>query len=73
MNKENDWNHVTAASMVEGPIKNITHKKIAIAIKVIKPEKVAEPSEEMISASKEVGVSDGGTLPTCVRWERNAR
>ena len=24
---ENDWDHVTATSMIEGPIKNITCKK----------------------------------------------
>ena len=29
MNKENDWDHVTAASMVEGPIKNVTCKEMA--------------------------------------------
>ena len=60
MNKENDWDHVTAASMVEGPIKNLTREEIAIAIKVMKPGKAAGPSEvcvEMISASGEVGVS----------------
>ena len=37
MNKENDWGLVTEASMVEGPIKNVTHKEIAIALKVLKP------------------------------------
>ena len=60
MNKENDWDHVTAASMVEGPIKNVTHKEMVIALKVMKPGKAAGPSEvcaEMISVSGEVGVS----------------
>ena len=60
VNKENDCDHVTAASMVEGPIKNVTREEMAIAIKVMKPKKAAEPSEvcaEMISASGEVGVS----------------
>ena len=33
MNKENDWDHVTAASMVEGPIKNVTREEMAVAIK----------------------------------------
>ena len=33
MNKENDWDHVTAASMVEGPIKNVNREEMAIAIK----------------------------------------
>ena len=59
MNKENNWGHVTAASMVEGPIKNVTREEIAIAIKVIKPGKAAGPSEvcaEMISASGDVGI-----------------
>ena len=30
MNKENDWDHVTAASIVERPIKNVTLKEMAI-------------------------------------------
>ena len=61
MNKENDWDHVTQASMVEGgPIKNVTREEMAIAIKVMKPGKAAGSSEvwaEMISASGVVGVS----------------
>ena len=60
MNKEDGWDHVTAASMVEGPIKNVTREEMAIPIKEIKPRKAAGPSEvcaEMISASVEVGVS----------------
>ena len=28
MNKEKDWNHVTAVSVVKGPIKNVTRKKM---------------------------------------------
>ena len=46
-NKENDWDHVTAASMVEGLIKNVTREEMAIAIKVMKPEKAPGPSESM--------------------------
>ena len=60
MNKEDGWDHVTAASMVEGPIKNVTREEMAIAIKEIKPRKAAGPSEvcaEIISASAEVGVN----------------
>ena len=60
MNKENNWDHITVASMVEGPIKNVNCKEIAIAIKMMKPGKAARPLEvcaEMISASGEVGVS----------------
>ena len=60
MNKENDGDHVTEASMVEGLFKNVTREEMSIAIKVMKPGKTAGPSEicaEMISASGEVGVS----------------
>ena len=45
MNKENDWDHVTEASMIERPIINITPQEMAIAIKVMKPGKEAGPSE----------------------------
>ena len=51
---------MTAASMVEGSIKNAIRKKMAIAIEMIKPGKAAEPSEvcvEMISATGKVGLS----------------
>ena len=41
MNKENDWDHVTEARMVEGSIKNVTREEMAIAIKVMKPGKTA--------------------------------
>ena len=59
-NKENDWDHVTAAFMIERLIRNVTRKEMAIAIKVIKRGKAAgffEVCAEMISASGEVGVS----------------
>ena len=39
MNKENDWDQVTEASMVEVPIKNVIREEMAIAIKVMKPGK----------------------------------
>ena len=67
INKENDWDHVTAASMVKGPIKNVIQEKMAIAIKVMKPGKAAGPSEvcaEMISASG-VGVGVMVSANTC--------
>ena len=41
MNKEKDWNQVTAVGMVKGLIKNIIRKKMSIAIKVIKLRKAA--------------------------------
>ena len=41
MNKEKDWNQVTAVGMVKGLIKNIIPKKMSIAIKVIKLGKAA--------------------------------
>ena len=51
---------MTAASMIKGPIKKVTHKKMMTAIKVMKPGKAAGPSEvcaEILSASGEVGVN----------------
>ena len=45
MNKENDWDHMREASMVEGPIENVTHEEMAIAIIAMKPRKTAGPSE----------------------------
>ena len=60
VNKENDWSHVTAASMVKKSIKNVTREEMAIAIKVMKPGKAAGPSKvcvEVVSAGGEVGAS----------------
>ena len=59
LNKEINWDHVTAASMVEEPIKNVTCKEMAIAIKVMKPGKAgsSEVCAEMISASGKEAVS----------------
>ena len=74
-NKENDWDHVTAASMVEGPIKNDTCKEMVVAIKVMKPGKAVGPSKvcaEKISA-RLVRVSVMVKLCQCIGWERNAR
>ena len=39
MNNENNWDHVTATSVVEGPIKYVNCKEIARAIKLMKPGK----------------------------------
>ena len=81
MNKENDWEHVTEASMEEGPIKNVTGEEIAIAIKVMKPRKAAGPFEvcaEMIFAREErvsvmmefcQRVLDGKGMPD--EWQTN--
>ena len=60
INKGNDWDHVTEASMVEGPIENVTQEEMAIAKKVIKPGKAAGSSKvcvKIVSASGEVGLS----------------
>ena len=43
MNKENDWDHVTEASMVEGPINNVTCEETTIAIKVMRPGRQLDP------------------------------
>ena len=45
MNKDNDWDHMTAASLIERLIKNVTREEMVIAIKVMKPGKAAGPSE----------------------------
>ena len=42
-NKENDWDHVIAVSVIEGPIKNVTREEMAIAMKVIKQERQLDP------------------------------
>ena len=58
--KENDWDHKTEARVVERPIEKITRKNMAIAIKVMKPDKVFGPSEvcaELITASGESGIT----------------
>ena len=50
-------------------VKIVTHKEMAVAIKVMKPEKAAGPSEicaEMISASGEVGVGVMVELCQCM-------
>ena len=68
MNEENDWDQVTAASVVMGPIKNVTCKEMVIGVKVIKPGKAAGPSElstEIISAIGEVGV---GVMVELCQW-----
>ena len=44
MNEENDLDHVTAASMVEGYLK-CCREEMAITIEVMKPAKVAGPSK----------------------------
>ena len=43
MHKENDWDHMTKASMLEGPIKKVSHKEMVIAIKLTKLEKEVGP------------------------------
>ena len=43
MNKKNDWDHVTEASMVDEPIKNVKGEEMVIAIKVMKPGIAAGP------------------------------
>ena len=41
MNKENDWDHTRAAGMIEGPNKNVAHKEMVIAIRVMELGKAA--------------------------------
>ena len=60
MIKENDLDNVTAVGIVERPNKNVTREEMAITIKMLKRGKAAAlfvVCAEMISASREVGVS----------------
>ena len=66
MNKENNWDHMTGASMVEVPF---TCKEMVTVIKAMKPGKSAGPVEvcvQMISASGEVGISVTMELCQCI-------
>ena len=65
MNKENDWDYMTKASVVEGSIEKVTCKQM---VKAIKPGKAAGPSEvcaEIIFFSGEVGITV--TMELCLR------
>ena len=58
VNKENEWDHTTEASMVEKPIKKVTREEMKIAIKPMKTGKTAGSTKvwvEMISAGREMG------------------
>ena len=55
INKENNWDHMTEASMVEGLVEKVTHKEMVTAVKPMKPRKAIEPSKvctQMASANK---------------------
>ena len=43
INNENEWDHVTEASVVEGPIEKIPCKEMAIAIKKRNQKKLLDP------------------------------
>ena len=45
INKENDWDYMTEAGVLEGPIEKVTNKEILLAIKDIKPRKAVGLSE----------------------------
>ena len=56
MNQENDWDHITTANLVEGPIEKVSKEEIIIALKMMKQGKAPGPSEvntEMVIASGE--------------------
>ena len=59
MNKENDWDQTTDADVVLGPIRRVIRVEIISAVKKMKLEKAAAPSEvntEMIASSGKIGV-----------------
>ena len=67
INKENDWNHMKEAKLVEEFIEKIACEEI---VRAMKPGKIARPYEvcaEMISASIEVGINICLVLELCHR------
>ena len=44
MNKENEWDHLTEASMKEGPSEKVTNVEMATVVNAMKPGKAAGPS-----------------------------
>ena len=72
MNEENEWDHVVEADVVKRPMKKMACNETVEEMQKIKSGKTTGPSEvslEMIVASSE---SNGGTVPACVGWWRNA-
>ena len=60
MNEENDWYHMTEASIVEGLNERVNYEEMIIPIKAMEPGLAARPFEvhtEMISVNEEVGIS----------------
>ena len=59
MNEENEWDKITDADAVEGPIERVMKEEIVEAFKYLKIGKAPVPTEvyaEMILASGEVGI-----------------
>jgi len=71
MNEKNEWDHVTEADIIEGPIERVSHDEIVKMIGSMKTRKAPGPSEvntEIVNASGETGIkSIDGILPMCVR------
>ena len=66
MNEVNEWNQNVKTELVEGPVERISQEKVLKAIREMKVEKAAGPSEvsaEMIVASGEIGI--GVTVELC--------
>ena len=60
MNKENEWDNMTQADAVEGPIEMVTRGEIVKAMGKVKSGKAAGPSEvslEMITSSGVVEIN----------------
>ena len=58
MNEENEWDQNVMAELMEGPVERVGREEVVKAIKEMKAEKAAGPSEvsfEMIAASGEIG------------------
>jgi len=59
LNEENEWDHVTKADIIEGPVERISHNEIVKSIESMKTSKAPGPSEvntEMVIASGDTGI-----------------
>ena len=60
MNEENDWDQVTDAAMLEGPVERVSREEVVKAMRGMKTGKatgLSEVSVEMITASGEMGIT----------------
>ena len=65
VNKENDWDHMKEANIMEGSIEKVAYQEIVILLKAMKLGKAAkfyQVCQKMVSASGKVGIRAMMTL-----------